>query len=154
MNTYLDTDCTMQAILPTDNKQAFIGMFLTQDEYRNANMNLFAGKIFRSGYAYEINVENNPHGLSAVKITFMADQSLADSMLSPYNDFVLEDVCKKLKVKRLVAYGRNENDGFEETMQYDNKGKFVYESRKLYPDPFCDCYLPDDEKISDNSGCM
>lgn len=154
MQNYLNVDCSMQIILPTDSKREFIAMFLSKDAYYNDSENAFNDKIFRNGYAYQIEEEDNKHGLSAVKIQFMADQSIYDYMLAPNVSNQLQDLCEDLHVKRLLAYGKNENDGTEESVQYDHKGKFIYQSRDLYPDPFFDCYLSENERLSDETECM
>lgn len=154
MKDYLDADCCVQAILPIDNKRLFLAMFLTKNDYKNAKNDAIDGKAFKNGYAYEISEEDNTHGLSAVKVRFLADRSIYDYMLAPACDILLQDICKELGIKRLLAYGKNENGGIEETIQYDNKGKFNYESRDLYPDPFFDCYLSGNEKLIDDTECM
>lgn len=154
MKDYLDADCSIQAILPTDNKRDFVAMFLSKDAYYKDDMNAYNSKLFRNGYAYQIEEKDNKHGLSAVKIYFMADQSIYDYMLAPSVENQLQDVCEDLQIKRLLAYGKNENDGLEESVQFDYKGKFVYQSRDLYPDPFFDCYLSENERLSDETECM
>ena len=154
MMCYLKADCTIQVILPTSNKQNFLAMFLTKDAYYNANISEYNGKVFKKGYAYEFVEEDNKHGMSSVQIAFVAEQSIHDLMLSQENDILLQDICKDLQIKRLMAYGKNENDGTEETIQFNNKGKFVYESRDLYPDPFFDCHLSPYEKLNDSEECM
>lgn len=151
---YLNADCTIQAILPTEHKRAFINLFLSKDIYEHANTSEYNGRVFKNGYAYEFNEEDNQHGLSAVKITFLAEQSIYDFMLSQDNDLILQDVCKELKIKRLIAYGKNENEGTEETVQFDHKCKFVYASRDLFPEPFLDCYLSPNERLNDSEECM
>lgn len=154
MKSYLNADCTIQAILPTEHKRTFINMFLSKEVYEHADINSYNGKVFKNGYAYQFSEEDNQHGLSAVRIAFMAEQSINDFMLAQNNDFVLQDICGELKIKRLIVYGKNENYGTEETIQFDNKGKFVYESRDLYPDPFFDCYLSPNEKLNDSEEYM
>ena len=151
---YLDADCTLQAILPTERKKEFIDLFLPEDIYEHANISTYRGKVFMNGYAYQIDEEDNPHGLTAVKIAFMAEEGIHDFMISQNNAFVIRDVCQDLQIKRLMAYGKNDNEGVEETLQYNNQGKYIYEIRDLYPEPFIDCYLSDDEKLNDYEECM
>ena len=151
MDDYLPAECELQAILPMENKEEFAAKFLSAESYLHRNS--ITDTFFRNGYAYHIDAEDNEHGLSAVKIYFKAEFGLNDYFLTP-NSEVFQSVCKDLKIKRLLAYGKNDDDGFEETLQYDNKGVFNYESRDLYPDPFFDCSLGYNEKFTDETECM
>ncbi len=60
----------------------------------------------------------------------------------------LEEACKELNVKRLIAKSREPGIGFEESVTYDKENGLYGESHDLYAEPSYD-ELDEDESIED-----
>ena len=98
--------------------------------------------------------QENKHGLARLLIQFDAAWSLHSCMIDGYpqesngNCPTLEEICKELKVKRLLAKSREPGIGFEESVSYDRGNGLMEESHDLFAEPAYD-KLEDDETMED-----
>lgn len=137
----------MSVILPTENADKFARLFITNDTKNEE-------KHFARCFLGNIERENNKHGLTRLFIQFDAAWSIHSCMVEGYPQETngvcptLEEVCKKLNVKRLIAKSREPGIGFEESVSYDKENGLTEESHDLYAEPFYD-ELDEDETLED-----
>ncbi len=137
----------MSVVLPTENADKFEKLFITNDikEQDRYFARCFLGNVER---------QENKHGLARLLIQFDAAWSLHSCMIDGYpqesngNCPTLEEICKELKVKRLLAKSREPGIGFEESVSYDRGNGLMEESHDLFAEPAYD-KLEDDETMED-----
>ena len=138
----------MSVILPTGNADKFAGLFITNDTKAEERhfARCFLGNIER---------EDNKHGLTRLFIQFDAAWSIHSCMVEGYPQETngvcptLEEVCKELNVKRLIAKSQEPGIGFEESVSYDKENGLTEESHDLYAEPIYD-ELDEDERLADS----
>ena len=140
-------------VLPTKNVDAFIDLFLVEDDKINEQKTKY---FYRTWVTYSVDsVENDEKsGLSLVRIPFYCAWSVYSCLIEKHDSKdagdnyicpTLEEVVKDLDIKKLVIFAEEPGLSFEENVNYDaseENASLEYDSRDMYS-------MPDDVLFED-----
>lgn len=139
----------MAVILPSRNKDRFLGFFLDPD----GNNDKKKGKHLKRCFLENVGEEKNKHGMSCLRIECQCAWSAYSSFFASMeerkenkNIVPLLDAMKESEVRRMAFHANEPGIGFEETGRYQEgvDEEIYYDSRDLYRDPYCE-FLEEDE---------